>query len=279
MLKASIKSRLNRLTLHLMRILVRIPGADRFLRHLEYQHKRITRDSLERKLRLAGSYGDVVQRGPFSGMRIPEGYVSCRFEKTIGSYEAELHPLLGRLREEKAYTEIINVGCAEGYYAVGLLKCFPEARLVAFERSAALRDDCARLAQLNGVRDRLELGGACDTETLASLDPEGEVLLVMDVDGAELDLYDPEAVPWLKRSDFLIELHDCFIPGLSDRIRPRLEANHTVSWIANCGLRYSDYPILRPLRFYEIHALTAEDRPALQDWVFGEPLSATRKEP
>ncbi len=70
----------------------------RIMGYLSYQHKRSRRRILEKKLRSQGLYGDVVQQGPFAGLHYPaDGYVSCRFQKIVGVYEHELHPLLNFL--------------------------------------------------------------------------------------------------------------------------------------------------------------------------------------
>ena len=63
----------------------------------------------------------VVLTGIFKGLKYPEltAYGSALYPKLIGSYEKELCPTLARLLE-KNYSEIIDTGCAEGYYAVGL---------------------------------------------------------------------------------------------------------------------------------------------------------------
>lgn len=251
---------------------VQWPLFNRAVTFLSYQQKRTMRRRLERQLRASGAYGDEVQRGPFAGIKLPPGWISCRFEKTIGAYEAELHPLLEKLAATKDYTDIVNVGSAEGLYTVGMMRLFPQARATSFEIKEEGRAYCRELAKANGAADRLDLRATCHLKDLAALQLGERPLLLMDVDGAELDLFDSDQVPWIRRADILIELHDCFIPGLSDTLLPRIQRTHSTRIITNCGLAYADYPILRKLTFAEIYALTSEDRPALQDWVFGEPL-------
>ena len=52
---------------------------------------------------------------------------SVLIPKLLGSYEQELQPLLQRLAAQN-YSEIVDIGCAEGYYAIGLGGCFPRAK-------------------------------------------------------------------------------------------------------------------------------------------------------
>ena len=69
----------------------------------------------------------MIRSGPFAGMR----YVDTATEgalvpRLLGTYESELHPYLKRFAAEGC-EDVIDVGCAEGYYAVGLARLMPGA--------------------------------------------------------------------------------------------------------------------------------------------------------
>src|SRR5437016_2600251 len=64
--------------------------------------------------------GWVVQSGPFAGMLyVNQAVGSAHVPKLLGSYEAELHEIMRSVLTEN-YATIVDVGCAEGYYAIGL---------------------------------------------------------------------------------------------------------------------------------------------------------------
>jgi hypothetical protein len=88
--------------------------------------------------------GKVVLSGPFKGMKYPnlEAFGSCIYPKILGSYERELHDTLNSISNTR-YSEIIDVGCAEGYYAVGLSLQHPEARVYAYDIDETARRLCA----------------------------------------------------------------------------------------------------------------------------------------
>ena len=71
-------------------------------------------------------HGWVVQGGPFAGMTYVRG-VSCAntISRLLGSYEAELHPVVEQVIS-RSYPTVIDVGCAEGYYAIGLARRSPQ---------------------------------------------------------------------------------------------------------------------------------------------------------
>src|SRR5271170_2035809 len=71
-------------------------------------------------------YKGVVAAGLFQGLRLLPDVswgVGDNAAKLVGLYEAELHPALHDLALTPPPV-VINVGCAEGYYAVGLARLF-----------------------------------------------------------------------------------------------------------------------------------------------------------
>ncbi len=95
--------------------------------------------------------GGAIPRGPFAGMRyITDSVGSALVPKLLGIYERELNECI-----EQACTRqfplIIDVGAAEGYYAVGLARRNPNARVIAFEMEEKGRATLRIMAELNGV--------------------------------------------------------------------------------------------------------------------------------
>src|SRR6187455_778364 len=77
--------------------------------------------------------GFIVQGGPFQGMRyIERTQWECLPAKLLGIYERELHAIVEDL-VARAYDTVINVGSAEGYYAVGFARRCPAASVIAYE--------------------------------------------------------------------------------------------------------------------------------------------------
>lgn len=253
--------------------LFRKPLTLKVLRHVAYQHKRAMRHVIELRLRAAGAYGDVVQRGPLAGLKYlpPERYASCRFEKIIGAYEHEIYPWLAELASTRSYSTVLNVGAAEGFFTAGLAKLFPSAKVLSYESTEQGRSYCQDLVKLNEVADRVKIHGTCTLEEFAALQPASPTLLMMDIDLGELLLLDPDRVPWLSHADILVETHDCLKDGTTQIILDRFAKSHDIRQVTSAGLPYGSFPILRPLLFEEIHAMVADDRRGLQDWLLMQP--------
>jgi hypothetical protein len=176
--------------------------------------------------------GTRVRDGPFKGMayldRAAEG---CHAPKLLGVYESGLHPHLEWIAGQP-YGAVIDVGCAEGYYAVGLALRLERARVYAYDTNPAAQAMCRELAALNGVAERVTVGG-----TLAGTDFEKfrgrATLVICDIEGGEKDLLDPERFPALKRMDVLAECHDSFVPGVSQLLRERFAPTHEIALVGH----------------------------------------------
>lgn len=273
MIKASLRRSLDAWALKLCGS--RLPG--RIVQYLSYQRKRALRRQVEARLQQAGSYGDIVQRGPFAGLKyLPlETYASCRFEKVIGAYEHEIHPWITELVATRQYATIFNIGAAEGFYTCGLAMLFPSARVLSYESTASARDYCQQMAVVNQMADRVDIRATCTPASLGDESPSGPVLVVMDVDAGERSLLDPSLIPWLKHADVLVETHECFDKGINKVLTDRFEATHAIRTIRNAGLAYGNYPPLDSLTFDEIYTMVGEDRPSLQDWLLMQPRQTT----
>jgi hypothetical protein len=199
-----------------------------------------------------------VRLGPFAGMRyIDRSIGSAYLPKLLGFYERELIPVI----EEECTRRpefIVDLGAAEGYYAVGLALRNPQARVVSFECVEAGRAALLKMARLNGVADRIDIRGCCEPSDLQALlnsrkdefprvpdllpfsDPNPFILC--DVEGDERLLLDPSAVTSLQTARILVETHEFIHPGITDELRRRFAPTHRVELIWQTSRSHGDFP-------------------------------------
>ncbi len=189
----------------------------------------------------------VVRVGPFAGMNYIHDTMSGGYvPKVLGIYERELHPVIARL-SELGVKQVLNIGAADGYYAVGLCRMFPTLRVKAYETEPRGREYVRAMAERNGVLSRVEILGTCDLPGLqAALDEPRTSLVLCDVEGYEDVLMDPGNVPALREAWVLVEIHDNKNPGVSDRIRSRFEKTHTIETIWQTKRTAADFPFTTP---------------------------------
>ena len=81
--------------------------------------------------------GSRVQTGLFRGMTcIADADEGCLVPKLLGCYEEELSASLEELIA-RGYDRVIDVGCASGYYVVGLAMRMPRAEVFGFDTDGA----------------------------------------------------------------------------------------------------------------------------------------------
>jgi hypothetical protein len=183
---------------------------------------------------LLKEYGAKILSGPFEGMRfVPQVAEGCCIPKLLGCYEEELHPYVEQAIA-RDYAQVLNIGVAEGYYAVGLSRRLPKAKVFAFDIDDNAQRTCAAVARENGVGERVQVGGRFRGEDFARF-AEPRTLLVCDIEGAERELLDPQAFPALRRMDIIVELHDCLVPGLSTQIPERFLVSHDITLVKQAG--------------------------------------------
>lgn len=224
----------------------------------------------EKAARIHRSVGSVVHTGPFAGMKYLRMSSGSRlYPKIIGSYEAELQPHIERIISERSFEKIVDVGAAEGYYAVGLARRQPQADVLAYDIDSVSRWACAKLAALNDVS--IAIGGECTPEILNAVGG-GNSLLICDCEGSELQLLDPDLAPSLFATTMIVEVHEHLAPGVSDVLLERFGRSHRIHWVTETRKNPDDYGVLSALPRQDRLEAVDEQRTRGMRWAVMEPL-------
>ncbi len=174
------------------------------------------------------TYGFNIQAGLFKGMKyLPDCAEGCYLAKLLGCYEAELEPYF-REAIQRPYQAVVNVGCSEGFYAVGLAMLMPQTQVFAYDTNLPAHEDCRQLAAQNGVSDRVQIGGLFQPGDFQQF-ADRKTLVLCDIEGGEEQLLDPAHAPALQQMDIIVELHDGFVPNILELITARFQATHHIS--------------------------------------------------
>lgn len=259
-----------------------IQGTARYVRYPRVRERRRTHRRILARMDSPG----CVSQGPFRGMRyLALAYCSEILPKLVGTYESELAPAIETICRA-ACDRIIDVGAAEGYYAVGMALRNPRADVVGFEINPSARYYLRRLARLNGVADRFAIRGACTVDSLAdSMVGADRPAVICDCEGAEDQLLDPTRIEPLRRAWILVETHDGLetgdgvLAGITSRLHERFAATHEIDVIASRGRHRDELPPgCDSLTDPEAAEAMDEGRPWAQ-WLFLRPrASRTERE-
>lgn len=221
----------------------------------------------------------IIQSGPFMGMRyIRTGFGPSTIPKTLGTYELELIAPISQLKELR-FDLLVNIGTAEGYYLVGLLRANPNVKGVGFEIDPVARRMCSKIARMNRVESRVVLMGECTSQSLAkSLETACFPIVVCDCEGAEEELLDPLAVPGLLRATLLCEVHEFDGRPRGEILKSRFRLSHVISEYRQIPRALGHIPpTCRWPDSYAIQALD-EGRPKAIHWLFMRPRSPDMKQ-
>jgi hypothetical protein len=209
-------------------------------------------------------FGSGVQAGPFAGLTLT---AMTRAEQIgpylLGVYESELDEAWA-IVFRGSYTQIIDIGAKFGYYAVGLAKRYPAAGVVAFDTDWWARDAVREMAAGNGVAN-VEVKGFCGPEWLGHHTQEA-AFIISDCEGYEARLFGPDTLPALRTATLIIETHDCFVPGVSERLHSAFAATHVVRVYGHDASRRAPTHPLEFLSEQERSLAVQEVRPP-QTWL------------
>jgi SAM-dependent methyltransferase len=209
----------------------------------------------------------IVQSGPFVGMLLCEeqdwkdGNLST---KCLGCYEEELHPFvetqIARLAKlERA--KIVDLGCAEGYYAIGLGRRLPQSVIYGVDISKKSLEILRKAAALNGVTN-ITLDAMLVEEVMVAPD-----LVVCDVEGDEVNYLRLDIFPDLVRSDIIVECHDSEDFHISKILQERFAPTHDVLQVWEGARDPNKFEFLRQRQSLHRWMAVCEGRPCLMNWL------------
>lgn len=216
-----------------------------------------------------------VAAGPFRGMPLLEetawGTHADLAAKLLGAYEQELWEPIERAVRAKPDV-IVNVGCAEGYYAVGLARACPWAEVHAIDVDPRARRICGEASRAAGVGERVRVTDRVSPRELArSARAARRALLVLDCEGAERELLLGDAPEAFRSATLIVECHDFLDRSLSDDLARGFSPTHGVQRVEQGARNPHLHPALRSWPEHDKWIVLSEGRPETMHWLVLEP--------
>jgi len=245
----------------------RVVATIKSIRSRNHQRKQLKEWGFQSAMNeLVREQGCTLLGGPFQGMKYPRQALLSRYGIPIlfGSYELELHTVIEEA-VAKRFERIIDIGCAEGYYAVGLARR-TEAIVYAFDCEPRERFYCREMARLNNVQDRVHVRSWCDERILKNT-AIGRCLIISDCEGYEVNLFSDDIVPSLKNCDLIIEVHEGTEVDVRSLLTQRFRNSHHVRVLEFHAAGVGDEIPEKWKKF------AREIRPEGQQWLYLIPLA------
>lgn len=213
----------------------------------------------------------VVQNGHFKGMNyIKRSSCSMLLPKILGSYEEPIQEWVREVIENKNYENILDIGCAEGYYACGFAMRLPNTKITAYDIDERARNDALMLQKANELKN-IEIKAECTHEEL-NLKCKEKTLVFCDIEGYEEILLNPKDVPNLKYVDLLIESHDCFVSNITEELVGRFYGTHKIKIIIDYPYRVDNYSTPRDVTKEQFKYIIDERRPLRMKFIYMETI-------
>ena len=205
--------------------------------------------------------GLSVQDGPFKGMKLPETASwgnGDTLPKILGTYEQELNVSIETCIARKPEV-VVNIGCAEGYYAVGLAKRMPGVQVNAYDNDMKALRLCTDAVRLNHA-EMVNIGRdgfiKADIHELRGK----KSMYVIDCEGAELDYVEnPEN---FVNADLIIECHEFKDRECVSKLVTVLSKTHDINLLREGPRDPASIELLRGLNTLERFCAVCEMRPA-----------------
>ena len=215
--------------------------------------------------------GGCVHQGPFKGMRVlpqwswGDGDVGG---KVLGLYECELYPSIEQAIANKPDV-ILNIGCAEGFYGLGLAQR-TGALTALFDIAQPALDIARNNAAVNQI-NKVHFVNECTVDNYRSyLDSAQRPLIFMDCEGAEVDILDLAVMPSLRKTSVIVECHDCNRTGITPTLLSRFAETHNIELIKQ-GSKNPCLDIIADFSDWDKMLLCCEFRPSTMWWLYLTP--------
>jgi hypothetical protein len=218
--------------------------------------------------RVFKNYQGTIAFGLFKGLKL-NAYTAWSGgkdtgAKILGLYESQILNWIG----DKHFDLFIDIGAADGYYAMGLLVSGRTNSAITFETSNADRDVSQHLAIVNRVLDQIEIKGpATEPEIIAVLPQGRNGLILIDIEGGEFDLISENILESAKHYHFIIELHEIFNDRLRKEFIEMCSKSHFVEVIHGLNRNFPRDSFLMSLTDNERVLILSEGRQSGMEWL------------
>ena len=178
--------------------------------------------------------------------------------------------------KKKKFDYFIDLGSAEGYHIISLLKKKFFNQGLAFEISKKSREILKKNAQINKVNSRIKIYGDANLSSLKNALKDFDhrkLLFLVDIEGQEYDLFNKEFCKIFSKGTFIIEEHPFNISNKRKikNFNQNIKKYYNVEILKDTPKNPFNFSILEKYSDDEKYLMMSEGRPESMQWVILQP--------
>jgi len=224
-------------------------------------------------------FNGTVQYGLFSGLRLGSEPTWAGFadksSQLFGFYEREVLDTLETLDRRDVF---INLGAADGYYAVGMIIANKAEVSYAYEIDGKSRDALAINSKLNKVTERIVIRGEASADFYRDFQQSelDDSIVLCDIEGEEFSVFTSETLYHLKSAIVIIEIHDWVFTNKTQLLADLIldaEKTHRIEFLKMSSRDLTPFAELVELSDDDRWIICSEGRPRIMSWLVLTPMT------
>lgn len=229
--------------------------------------------------KLHRKFDGQVKYGVFKGLKLPSDLVWAKNDLgslLIGFYEQQVIEWV--YNRGIRFSQFIDIGSADGFYLAGILNANLADSAIGFESSRKGRRSSLNLISLNKLQHKTIVVGAASSDfmdiAIQNSDNSSNrwSLLMCDIEGGELNIFDTRTAELLKRYFLVIEIHEwLYAPQDLDNLMAIFLPTHKLEFLRTSPRNPSAIDEIRELSDDQRWNLCSEGRRQDMRWIVGTP--------
>jgi len=217
-----------------------------------------------------------VRYGLFEGMVLEENLNWSNSDLApmlLGTYELPILEYIQSL--SKTFNNFINLGAGDGYYVTGMVKSGVAGKAFAYEMNEVSRDNILKQAILNEASENIVIRGIANSDFINEFSDTqlSESLILIDVEGAEFEIFENIDINRLVNSHLIIEIHE-FVQDIEIKLPnliAQLQDSHEISVLSTGARNLDSFIELKYLNDSDRWLLASEGSPMIMKWLCCRP--------
>jgi len=224
---------------------------------------------------LSDHFDNTVAYGPFKGLVLSDTSwwgAADRGSMLLGFYEKEVLDSLEAFSKDR--DTFIDIGAADGYYAIGAVASGLFSKSFCFELSEEGQAAIAKNAERNSAAGKVQIFGEAREGFVSGITEKfaidlGKTVFLFDIEGAEFHVVNETFLQEVRHAALIIEIHDWEAPprsGVNELVN-LAEKYFDVSWLTMGARDLSGFTELQEWPDDDRWILCSESRKKLMRWL------------